>query len=290
MTSPTSAVFAQLQHSDLGTVLPDQHHNKLHEITYSAHHNVVGTKYRVPGAVADNTLGLLTPLHDVSAERGVQPAAQRGRRTRPQKSLQHGLSYFDSDLNQVRILSGNILKSDNYASQLTGWGIDYRGAADFRGTHHTDELHARAFITDLEQALAGGQIISKSVAVLAEDFVLPGAGGAATLRVADLPSAPNMAVFVAGDLISACASSHGRQSFADDCRRVGVATAYSDGSGANEGTQTWTFTRVVVLQARPPELSTKMRLCSTMACRRTAITRSTRSTVPTPSTHPMRRR
>ncbi len=241
-TSGTSAVFAQLQHPDLGTVLPDQHHNKLHEIADTAHHTVVGAKYRVLGAVAENTLGLLTPLYDVSAEvsGGSLLRSEVGalglRKVFSTVSLD-----FDSDLNQVRILADNILRSDNYASQLTGWGIDYRGAADFRYVY-TDELHARAFITDLEQALAGGQIVSKSVALLAEDFALPAAGGAATLRVADLPSAPNMQVFVAGDLIRLRKFSRaaGSLSIAD---AWGVVIAYADGSGANEGTQTWTFTR-----------------------------------------------
>ena len=241
-TSGTSAVFAQLQHTDLGSVLPDQHHNQLHEIADSAHHSVLGAKYRVLGAVADNTLGLLTPLHDVSAEvSGGSLLRSEAGALGLRKVFSTVALDFDSDLNQVRLLAGNVLRSDHYASQLTGWGIDYRGAADFRYVY-TDELHAKAFITDLEQALAGGQIVSKSVAVLAADFVLPAAGSAATLRVADLPSAPSMAVFVSGDLIRLrkFARAAGSLTIAD---AWGVVTAYTDGAGSNEGTQTWTFTR-----------------------------------------------
>lgn len=62
--------------------------------------------------------------------------------------------------------------ADNFASQLTGWRVTYAGNADFRNIY-ADELHVKAFIADIEQALAGGQIISKSVALLNQDFVVP---------------------------------------------------------------------------------------------------------------------
>lgn len=62
--------------------------------------------------------------------------------------------------------------ADNFVSQLTGWRVDYDGSADFRSIY-ADELHVKAFIADIEQALAGGQIISKSVAILSRDFVVP---------------------------------------------------------------------------------------------------------------------
>jgi hypothetical protein len=37
-----------------------------------------------------------------------------------------------------------------------------------------DQMHAKAFVADLEQALAGGQIIPKSVALIAQPFTAPG--------------------------------------------------------------------------------------------------------------------
>jgi hypothetical protein len=67
---------------------------------------------------------------------------------------------------------GGAFQSDNFVSQLTGWQISYAGNADFRSIY-ADELRVRAFIADIEQALAGGQIISKSVALLSRDFALP---------------------------------------------------------------------------------------------------------------------
>jgi hypothetical protein len=133
------------------------------------------------------------------------------------------------------------LQSSAYASQTTGWRITDAGEADFRYLF-VDEMHAKSFIADLEQALAGGQIIAKSVAMVATDFALPAAGAAGTLRVKDLPSAPNMAVFQSGDFV-------GLRQFSRSAGSLtigwawGTVTAYADGTGGNEGTQTWTFTR-----------------------------------------------
>ena len=73
------------------------------------------------------------------------------------------LSHTDAD-------NGTNIQTDGFASGVTGWQIDHNGAADLRYVS-VDEMHAKAFIADLEQALAGGQVITKSVAVLAEDFV-----------------------------------------------------------------------------------------------------------------------
>jgi len=116
--------------------------------------------------------------------------------------------------------------------------ISYAGEGDFRYLF-TDELHAKSFIADLEQALAGGQIISKSVAVLAADFALPGAGSAATLQVRDLPSAPNMAVFQSGDYVGLRQFSRSGGSLTIGWA-WGTVTNYAD---QPDGTQTWTFTR-----------------------------------------------
>ncbi|MGB2787861.1 MAG: hypothetical protein WBC13_00865 [Dokdonella sp.] len=140
--------------------------------------------------------------------------------------------------NLVRLASGRALQSDNYASQATGMRVTYAGEGDFRYLY-ADEMHVKSFIADLEQALAGGQIISKSVAVLALDFTLPAAGATGTLRVRDLPSAPNMAVFQSGDFV-------GLRQFSRSAGSLtvgwawGTVTAYADQS---DGTQTWTFTR-----------------------------------------------
>jgi hypothetical protein len=126
---------------------------------------------------------------------------------------------------------------------LTGWRATYAGEGDFRYLF-VDEMHAKSFIADLEQALAGGQIISKSVAMLAQAFTAPAAGAAAYLYVRDLPSAANMAAFQNGDVVRlrTFSRSGGSLSIAD-C--WGVVTDYVDGTGTPiaDGVQQWTFTR-----------------------------------------------
>lgn len=151
---------------------------------------------------------------------------------------------LDPASNLVKIQSGVSLQAHNYASQTTGWRITNDGQADFRYLF-TDEMHAKSFIADLEQALAGGQIISKSVAILAvQNFVAPAAGGWTYIYVEDLPSAPNMAVFESGDTIGIRKFSRANGSLTISwC--WGVVTSYVDGNGSNfsTGTQQWLFTR-----------------------------------------------
>jgi hypothetical protein len=65
----TTAAFDVLQHTDLGNVLPDQHHAQVHNIVGSDH-TIVGSQFQVVGATAVNTLGLLTatPTPGASAQ------------------------------------------------------------------------------------------------------------------------------------------------------------------------------------------------------------------------------
>lgn len=149
-----------------------------------------------------------------------------------------GTTLMEMTASRLNIYSPLAIGTSNYASQVTGWNATYAGAGDFRYLF-VDEMHAKSFIADLEQALAGGQIISKSVAVLFQDFTAPAAGGTATLKVKDLPSAPNMAVFQSGDIvrIRSFSRSGGGLSITD-C--WGVVTGYTD---QPSGDQDWTFTR-----------------------------------------------
>lgn len=177
----------------------------LHSVTGGAANDIIGQS-------AAGTLARLTPSSDVSA--GVERILKSNasgyvtvRRVIASQRIQTPIvenASGDLDLNassnRVRLLSANRLQSDTYASQTTGWAIDYSGSADFRYLY-ADELHAKAFIADLEQALAGGQIISKSVAVLHQTFTAPAAGGTTFLYVRDLPSANAMKVFVSGDIV-----------------------------------------------------------------------------------------
>lgn len=141
--------------------------------------------------------------------------------------------------------SAPTIKTDTYASQTTGWGITYAGAADFRYLF-VDEMHAKSFIADLEQALAGGQIICKSVAVLYSNFTAPVAGGITNIVVRDLPSATGMAVFVNGDIIRIRQFSRSGGSLSiSDCWGVAqLDTSYgTSGFDSATKTQRYQFTR-----------------------------------------------
>lgn len=147
------------------------------------------------------------------------------------------------------LVDGNINVSGfighpSYVSQTTGWRIDNLGGADFRSLF-ADELIVKSFIVDLEQALAGGQIITKSVGILGADFNAPAAGLTATLTMKDLPSASNMQIFETltdgglGDWVRIRNISRaGGGLIVTDC--WGRVTNYLDQVG---GLQTYTFTR-----------------------------------------------
>jgi len=151
----------------------------------------------------------------------------------------------NATVNGTLTVTGNVLPSGAFVSQnpgwasgVTGWAIGPTGTADFRFIY-TDELHAKSFIADLEQALAGGQIITKSVAVLANNFTCPAASGVTTLTVEDLPSAPAMQVFVTGDYVVLRSFARAAGSLTiGDC--VGTVTSPMTPGG----TQSWTFTRL----------------------------------------------
>jgi hypothetical protein len=152
---------------------------------------------------------------------------------------------LDPASNFVKLTSGVVFQSDNYASQTTGLRLTYDGQIDARYLY-VDEMHAKSFIADLEQALAGGQIIGKSVAVLYLAFTAPAAGGTASLTVRDLPSATGMAVFVNGDFvrIRSFARSGGSLTIGDCWGTAVLDTTYGT-SGFDSGTKTqrYTFTR-----------------------------------------------
>ena len=65
-SSGTDAAFAQLQHSDLGGVTANQHHNQQHAITGSDH-TVTGSAFDVIGLSGTNALAVLTPSSNPGA-------------------------------------------------------------------------------------------------------------------------------------------------------------------------------------------------------------------------------
>jgi hypothetical protein len=145
------------------------------------------------------------------------------------------LSRFKSDSTGLGITPGN------YVSQFAGWAITGAGAADFRNLY-VDQMHARTFIVDLEQALAGLQRITPSVTEVGRDFTAPVPGGTGTIWLKDLGSAPNMAVGFNGDiwLLRTFVRAAGSLTITN-C--WGVLTGYVDGTGVDEGLQSWVFNR-----------------------------------------------
>lgn len=134
--------------------------------------------------------------------------------------------------------SGDI-QHPSYVSQLNNWRITKEGAGDFRYLY-ADEMHIKSFIADLEQALAGSQIIAKSVAIVAQDFTLPIAGGNVNFKVESFPGYPNARVFADNDFIRF------RQFSRTDGSLI-VADAWGQVSWVSTDTtnktQTYTFTR-----------------------------------------------
>lgn len=124
-----------------------------------------------------------------------------------------------------------------YFSQTTGWRITQDGRADFRYIY-ADEMHVKAFIADISQALAGGEIVCKSVAIQSRDFEIPADTLTGTFYVEDLPGFPDYRVFAANDWIRlrVIDRSGGGLIVADVW---GIVTNYTDLAG---GEQSWTFT------------------------------------------------
>lgn len=137
--------------------------------------------------------------------------------------------------------------SPAYASQTTDWRISKAGAADFRYLF-TDELRAKVFSADLEQVLRGSAIVAKSFGIISQTFNCPSAGGTRTLWIQDAPEVTNTRLFAVNDWIvmhtfsRTDGDSDGNLDLTiADC--IGQVSSYADGSGANEGQQSWTFTR-----------------------------------------------
>ncbi len=247
-------------HSSLQGIGPNDHHNRSHSITSASDHTVTGSAFDLVGLNATNTLAILTPSADVqSGVEKILKSTSAGNLglaslttslinstsgSNLQLSPDNYLTFSPANY-LVRVTSGVAIQSDNYSSQTTGMRVDHSGNGDFRYLF-TDEMHAKSFIVDLEQALAGGQIISKSVAILYQDFITPAAGAPTTLVVRDLPGTTNMAAFVNGDVVRLRNFSRagGSLSITDCWGTVVLDTTYgTSGFDSNTKTQRYTFTR-----------------------------------------------
>ena len=128
--------------------------------------------------------------------------------------------------------------SPGYVSQTTGWRITADGSADFSYLF-TQEMHAKKFIADVEIALLGGVLVTKSQAKLAVAALVPAKGSIVVLTVKDIPDSPDVAVYEANDvvMIRQFTRTNGGLSITNAC---GTVTGYTD---LADGLQTWNFQR-----------------------------------------------
>src|SRR5690554_5181554 len=98
---------------------------------------------------------------------------------------------------QAATFGGNTGTS-NFVSQMQGWRVTPQGQADFRHIF-TDELQAKAFTADISQALVGSDVLTKSVAKLAQNWATTANGATSTIYVEELEGFPGFQVFAVGD-------------------------------------------------------------------------------------------
>ena len=123
-----------------------------------------------------------------------------------------------------------------FTTTPAGFQISQAGVGDFR-TLYIDELVAKAFTADVAQALAGSDILTKSVAKLNASFVVPSVGASVSITVEDLEGLSGLQVFEAGD--------HVRARVVDSTSGLTILDVYgtvSNYASVSGGTQTWDYT------------------------------------------------
>ncbi len=123
-----------------------------------------------------------------------------------------------------------------FTTTPSGFQISQAGVGDFR-TLYIDELVAKAFTADVAQALAGSDILTKSVAKLNASFVVPNVGASVSITVEDLEGLSGLQVFEAGD--------HVRARVVDSTSGLTILDVYgtvSNYASVAGGTQTWDYT------------------------------------------------
>jgi hypothetical protein len=138
------------------------------------------------------------------------------------------------------------IQAHNWTSGTTGWGIQHDGDADFRNIT-ADSLTVEAFIADINLALAGSQIVTKSLGILSRSFAVP--GSTATLYVYDLPGFDGAEVFEDGDYVRLryIDRSGGGLVVGD---AWGTVSSYTD-LAAGEQSWTWTYVSGSIGQVIP---------------------------------------
>ena len=202
---------------------------KPHGLIDATWHTVTGSAGSVIGLAADNVAGVLPTTSDGAAN--VNTILRSG------AAGELGVASLAVGAGKV-LADATRLQTDNYTSQLAGWRHTYTGEFDTRYIF-ANEMKIVKFIADMQQALAGSQIVSKSVTTLAETFFAPRPGGSSFLTVDDLPSAEGMPVFESGDIVLVTQDSRESGGFSS-VRCWGVVTDYFD---LPDKKQRWFFTR-----------------------------------------------
>ena len=139
----------------------------------------------------------------------------------------------------IQVMPSSSLQSDNFTSQLAGWRMTYAGELDARYMY-ADQLTIKLFMADYEVALAGSQMITKSITTTSRPFVVPYPGSYMYLYVNDLPSAEGMACFEEEDRVRLREYSRTLGSLnVSDC--WGMVSAYTPSGEPKE--QRWSYQR-----------------------------------------------
>lgn len=231
----------------------DVHHAKIHNILGTDHTVSGGAAFDVFGQTAADTIGRITP----SANPGAASALLR---TNDSGELQleklitsmiatpiatelsidaYNKISLSSGEGIIQVMPSSSLQSDNFTSQLAGWRMTYAGELDARYMY-ADQLTIKLFMADYEVALAGSQMITKSITTTSRPFVVPYPGSYMYLYVNDLPSAEGMACFEEEDRVRLREYSRTLGSLnVSDC--WGMVSAYTSSGEPKE--QRWSYQR-----------------------------------------------
>lgn len=147
--------------------------------------------------------------------------------------------YLEAIGSNVRVKSAATIRSDAWTSGMggTGWAMTYAGALDCRNIY-AEELTVDSFTALVSQAHNGSLILTKAVAEVSRDFVVPAVGATATLYLWDLPGWADTQIFTSSDyvLLRYVNRSGGGLVVGD---AWGQVTAYSN---LSTGEQSYTFT------------------------------------------------
>jgi len=78
-----------------------------------------------------------------------------------------GLEWAATDV--LGLVSGDSIRSGNYASGISGWAIDSDGSAEFQNVIVRGEIRAAVFVKDLIEAKAGSLVVAISAGALIQD-------------------------------------------------------------------------------------------------------------------------